>query len=541
MLETIVIGIDGLSWEFVDPLLQAGRLPRMATLLRQGVRANVQSTIPTISPVAWSSFATGLLPQHHGVLDWYAYGADGTRRPMTSQDLQGTPFWTYLNRAGIRTGIMNVPGTFPAAALDGFMSCGFDAPSGAPEAFYPRTLMGDLRDRFGHEVLEHPSRALLRDRGPEAYVGAYVHHDELLTEAAIELSRSYEINTLILNYQTVDHFNHHLAEARHFAAALEGIDRCMDRLQQAFPEAEWLLLSDHGSRKTTQGFLLIDWLEQQGFVSLQRRRLQGFALAEALQTAVGSSHSFVALAIRLAGRLARLLPEGVVEYVVRQLSGSRPVPIWPVPFMDQARSEIAAISPGTCGFYFASRNGAQTPRGDHASAKRLAKALESIRDPRSGARLFPAVYCREELFGDLEAASLPDVIAVATETDTQPVSTTLFPRMSGHCFVPADAIEYYGGHTLVGVGAFAGSAINAAVAQPVALNLWDIPALILRLAGVPIPDDFDGRAPEEIFTASFRNAHPLRTQTPITRRDGAGERMHEDAAVAEKLRGLGYL
>jgi predicted AlkP superfamily phosphohydrolase/phosphomutase len=540
MVETIIVGIDGLGWEFADPLIAVGRLPVMAGLIQRGVRAVVRSTIPTISPVAWSSFITGRVPSAHRVFDWYACGPDGARRPVQGPDRRGAPFWAYLNRAGIRTGIMNVPATFPAESLDGFMTSGFDAPSNAPEACFPRSLMEEIRNRFGRETLEHPPHSLARERGVSAYVHGYKRHDQRLTDAAITLSRERDIRTLTLNYQTVDHFNHHLADVEHIHGALENIDSCVQQLQRAFPEATLIIMSDHGSRRTGTAFLLVDWLESQGFLRLRRRQLQGAAFSE-LARAWGHRFGRAAnLAARIASRTGRLWPAGLAQALIRRVVRA-PVALWPVPFLDAERSVVAAVSPGTCGFYFASGNGGRRFHGEIETARaRLVEALRRVCEPRSGCPLFSAVHVREELFPGLDGTDLPDVIAVATEVDARPVSTTLFPPATAPYFVASDAVHYYGGHTLEGIGIFSGPAFRT-LAQTVRLDLWDLPAVILSLHGVPIPDNFDGRVPAEIFTDAFRTAHPLRSQKPFVGRDEVSVEDAENEVVEARLRDLGYL
>ena len=521
--------------------MRAGRLPAIAELIASGTRARVRSTIPTISPVAWSSFFTGMEPRNHRVLDWYAGTGDG-RRPVTSGDRRGVPFWRYLNAAGLRTGIMNVPGTFPAVEIDGFMMSGFDAPSRSPLAFYPRELGAELEHRFGAEVLEHPPHALADGGDPERYVQSYLRHDDLLTEAAIETSAARDVNFLLLNYQTVDHFNHHLPQASFIDRALENLDGCIQRLRQAFPAATVLMVSDHGSRKTTKAFLLVDWLEEEGFLALHRGPLQGAAFAEAVQRRRGASGQPSGLATRLAARAVRRLPERAAAWLVERLTDNRPLPLWPLPHIDRSRSSLSSVSSGTCGFYFPKVNaGSVEAAAVGETRSRLIEKLQTIREPSSGQPLFSSVHNLEELFPDLRGAEPPDIIAVATEADARPTSTTLFPRSADSYFVDSEVVQYYGGHTLYGVGAFNGEPFVADGDSLLSLDLWDMAPAILYLHGIPVPEDADGRVPQEVFSPSFRSAHPMRSQGSLGwMAEGDGGDMGSEA-VAEKLRALGYL
>src|SRR5437868_13357567 len=66
----IVIGLDGLEPTIVEPMLHAGQLPNLAKLGAQGCYSRVQTTYPAQTPVAWSTFATGLNPGAHGIFDF---------------------------------------------------------------------------------------------------------------------------------------------------------------------------------------------------------------------------------------------------------------------------------------------------------------------------------------------------------------------------------------------------------------------------------------------------------------------------------------
>ena len=66
----LVIGLDGLEPRIVGPMLAAGTLPNLARLRAAGGYAPVATTYPAQTPVAWSSFATGLNPGGHGIYDF---------------------------------------------------------------------------------------------------------------------------------------------------------------------------------------------------------------------------------------------------------------------------------------------------------------------------------------------------------------------------------------------------------------------------------------------------------------------------------------
>jgi len=70
MKKVIVIGLDGFEPKLVEHLLNAGELPHLALLRKQGGFSRVGTTYPAQTPVAWSTFATGTNPGGHGIFDF---------------------------------------------------------------------------------------------------------------------------------------------------------------------------------------------------------------------------------------------------------------------------------------------------------------------------------------------------------------------------------------------------------------------------------------------------------------------------------------
>jgi len=66
----VVIGIDGATFDVIDPMVERGELPNLATLMKEGCRGELESTFPPITHTAWSTFSTGKNPGKHGVFDF---------------------------------------------------------------------------------------------------------------------------------------------------------------------------------------------------------------------------------------------------------------------------------------------------------------------------------------------------------------------------------------------------------------------------------------------------------------------------------------
>jgi predicted AlkP superfamily phosphohydrolase/phosphomutase len=149
----IVVGLDGLDPELCRRFMAEGKLPALSRLAAQGTFRELRTTCPAISPVAWSSFATGVDPSKHGIFDFF------TRDPRTYQPVlssvvirpparelrlgpyrlplgkprlkglrKSVSFWKILGQHRVPCSILRVPLTFPAERFDGRLLAGMCVP-----------------------------------------------------------------------------------------------------------------------------------------------------------------------------------------------------------------------------------------------------------------------------------------------------------------------------------------------------------------------------------------------------------------------------
>jgi predicted AlkP superfamily phosphohydrolase/phosphomutase len=140
----IFLGLDGLDPRRTERLMAEGKLPNMARLAAEGTYTRLRTTFPALSPVAWSTFATGVSPAKHNIFDFLdrslksymprlSSARVGTparvlrlgrlRIPLSRTPVElrrkSQPFWTILGRQGIGCTILRVPISFPPEKFDG--------------------------------------------------------------------------------------------------------------------------------------------------------------------------------------------------------------------------------------------------------------------------------------------------------------------------------------------------------------------------------------------------------------------------------------
>jgi predicted AlkP superfamily phosphohydrolase/phosphomutase len=149
----VIVGFDGMDPELAERFINEGRMPHFAKLRETGTFRPLRTTFPAISPVAWSTFQTGVNPGKHNIYDFLARDTSNylpflssaqirepKRRlkigkysiPLGKPEIQGmrrgTPFWHRLGEAGVFCSVVRVPVTFPPEKFPGVLLSGMCVP-----------------------------------------------------------------------------------------------------------------------------------------------------------------------------------------------------------------------------------------------------------------------------------------------------------------------------------------------------------------------------------------------------------------------------
>jgi len=116
-----IIGIDGLEWEILRPLLARGELPTIASLVERGTSGWLDTMEPTLSPAIWTSVATGKLPAKHGIQHFAMPDGPGHIRLFDSRDRQTKALWNMFSERRRSTWVIGWWMTFPAEEVFGLM------------------------------------------------------------------------------------------------------------------------------------------------------------------------------------------------------------------------------------------------------------------------------------------------------------------------------------------------------------------------------------------------------------------------------------
>lgn len=121
-LKVLVVGWDGADWLLMGPMLEQGRLPNLARLMEGGVHGELRSEPPLLSPLIWTTIATGKTVEEHGVADFLAEDPEtGKMVPISSASRRVHALWNLLSVFGLSTDAVGWWATWPAEEIQGTM------------------------------------------------------------------------------------------------------------------------------------------------------------------------------------------------------------------------------------------------------------------------------------------------------------------------------------------------------------------------------------------------------------------------------------
>ena len=117
----IWLGLDGLDWELLDRLAEQGRMPNWKRLTAEGYTAKLKSFMPVLSPVVWTTIATGVGPDVHRILDFQEVDPKNGQKVPISGDSRAVPaVWNVASASGLTVGVVGWWATHPAEEVQGF-------------------------------------------------------------------------------------------------------------------------------------------------------------------------------------------------------------------------------------------------------------------------------------------------------------------------------------------------------------------------------------------------------------------------------------
>lgn len=530
---TVLIGLDGATFYLLDRMMQDGLMPHLRELTASGVRAELLSVVPPITPPAWTSLVTGRSPGYHGIFDFFQKEADSHYlRFTTFNDVRCETIWSYASRSGLKVTSLNFPLMLPPPAICGNVVAGgwmtwrqlrlgchpadLYARLKALPGFNPRELAMDMA---------HEEKAIegCRQEEYEDWIRIHIRREAQWYNILSYLMQQDPADLTAILFDGVDKLQH-LCWRFLDSACLAGqvssweqnirglcheyfrqLDRFLAQIAElAGPDATIILASDHGFGAQQETFFINTWLEQNGYLVWANNEppLEGQSATLGI------------------GQLAR--------HVYR---------------LDWTRTRAYAATPSSNGIHIVtaeSNNGQGVTREDYEGFRaQLIEELYRIHSPATGEQMVQRIWTREEAFTGPCAHLAPDL--------------TLSLRDGGMISIlasdtPIKPRQPSGTHRPEGIFIARGPGIRQG-ARLDQLSILSVAPLISYTLGLPVPEDMEGRVPVQVFEQSLLEQNPVvigasSQQVPPATKKNNDETVYDaeaEAIIAARLRDLGYI
>jgi predicted AlkP superfamily phosphohydrolase/phosphomutase len=509
IMATVVLGLVGGNWSLLEPWLEQDRLPNIDHLREEGAWGISISVNPPVTCPNWKCYVSSRAPDHHDVYWWEKVD----RRSLDIDVPDSTSFTApelgdYLNDEGLRTGVINLPMSYPPRELDGVMVAG--GPRSREQNYtYPEALEEQIESDHGYRV--HPEN-VVTSNDDEAGVEATLD----LIETRFETARALlEVADLDFLHLTIFHLNvlqHYFYDGEPTRRAWELIDyeigRFLDEGHNIF------LMSDHGCAEIETVFHVNEWLQANDFLETET------SAADYLMT-LGITQERLAGVVRAVGlesRIRRYVPRRLVERFPDEEGIKRDSK-----FDKVVQDESDAIASGQGLIYVFHEPASERYE---RTVDRLVGELEALETPH-GTPVASAVHRGDELYPNGDPRYRPDVVfeqGPGLHTSGAIGKSTVFD----------DPGRWRAENVRDGMFLAHGPDIDS-IGKLDPISILDIAPTILHSMGLSIPKDFEGEPVTEITddqeAVSYREPLPGRGDDART----------DDDAVQERLADLGYL
>lgn len=270
-----ILGLDGSPLPLLQRLMQAGDLPNLARVFETGSAIEMNSSLPDVSAVAWTSINTGMNPAKHGIYGFV------NRKPgsetidvMTSAHTKAKTIWELVSDAGRRAVAVNVPLSYPPQRINGVVISDFLAPALA-KAVYPTTLLQPLQS-MGYRIDTDPWAAR---QSLDAFVEDFRITAGKRAEAVLYLMEQQSWDLFMVVFMETDRLHHFMWQymedddptyGKKFMDAYRQIDTLAGKIIGKLTDDDALIiLSDHGFTTLKHEVYLNHWLEREGYLCFQ--------------------------------------------------------------------------------------------------------------------------------------------------------------------------------------------------------------------------------------------------------------------------------
>lgn len=549
--KVIVIGLDGATFRLLGPLIAAGQLPALASIIERGIRGSLRSTLPPNSAAGWTAFMTGKNPGKTGIFGFFALAEGGYQVTLNNGgQVRARTLWEIASDAGKRVAVINVPYTYPPRPVNGILVSGMDAP-GVQHATYPPEFAAELLRVCPDYQIEMPPVKRHREIKKQWFAENLADYVEAQWLALRYAERTVRPDLVVSVFTATDRVHHWVmddVDSHHplhdsssanryghllgdLYSQLDGVIKTI--LETMDDQTTLFIVSDHGANGFYRRFLINHWLHRQGWLRL----ISGATLSPVQQVV-----RYLRRQSRLYGLARRV--KTVLPFIKRTQFHRKSLGLsWRLQIMDWAHTRAFYVNGLGVRLNLQGREpaGIVKPAESDAVRDQIIRGLQAVRDPESGAPVYAAVYRREEVYHGPYLDQAADIILEESTLNSDArlnfsTSGALHPHRLDELFavkrLPGDH-DLEGILLAVGRGIRSGAPVNGA-------RLIDLAPTLLYTLGLPIPQDMDGNVLVDMFDETFTGHQPIAYCEPTGEPAQEFELAVVDELVEQRLRELGY-
>jgi len=567
----LVFGLDGMTYDVIKPLVDAGYMPTFKELMQGGAWGELTSVIPPVTGPAWVSFATGKQPGNHGVFDFFkptkSSNAVGmTRRIINSFEADGKTLWSILTEHGRTSIVMNVPVTYPAMPIQGVILADMLAPSiDKPEFSKPEGIVRRFEKDLGEYVIT-VNWQTYSDSTSAQFVRDTIACEEMRTRYCLRLMDEYPDWQLCFPcFTEPDRIQHALwkyidpkdreelkRQGKYDQNVMDlviefyrQVDNDVRRIwEKAGKDTPVFFVSDHGFGPLYGKFYVNTYLERKGLLKYDKAKIRKAYAVLLMKKVQGKFLKTIGLQKAYRDMQARKLED-------RQNAAIKSFYDVFYESIDWEHTKAYMASNTEGGLYINVKGrrlyGNQVDRGavdpaDYLKVRQeVIDALKQIRHPHTGKPMLSHVEVREDVYTGKYVDRAPDIVFFLDSGEW----LADFGLAKG-IFKDADWRTGSGTHRMEGI--FLAHAPGVKANQGgIKTNIYNVAPTILGYMGLPIPPDMDGKFIQDAFTDEWKASHPIEyagSSTAEGKGWGAGASVYnqqDEEALIDRLRGLGYI
>lgn len=243
--KVLLVGWDAADWKVIDNLMEAGLMPAFKSVVDRGVRGRLATLDPPLSPMLWTSMATGVRPYRHGILGFVENDGLGGVRPISSHGRKVHAFWNMFTMEGMKSNVVGWWPSNPVEDINGVMVSNrfqqekkgkdtialedwtLEKGTIYPESFTEQLL--ELRvhpsEITGNLIMPFVPRAVELDKKEDkrlTVISKFLAHSASLHAVSTELMECTDWDITAVYHDAIDHFSH--AFMKFNPPKMEGMD-----------------------------------------------------------------------------------------------------------------------------------------------------------------------------------------------------------------------------------------------------------------------------------------------------------------------------